>query len=108
MRYLFRKGLEANMRSRYIHLSWGLWEKAQGQPDNARRLFKRGHELNPQDAPLLQVTPLSAARPLLPIALHSGCASTPVALPEPGSASFPFFWNTCHSMGKVGAVVLVS
>ena len=54
MRYLFRKGLEANMRSRYIHLSWGLWEKAQGQPDNARRLFKRGHELNPQDAPLLQ------------------------------------------------------
>ncbi len=55
MRYLFRKGLEANMRSRYIYLSWGLWEKAQGLPDNARRLFRRGHELNPQDAPLLQV-----------------------------------------------------
>ena len=55
MRYLFRKGLEANMRSRYIYLSWGLWEKAQGLPDNARRLFKRGHELNPQDAPILQV-----------------------------------------------------
>ena len=57
MRYLFRKGLEANMRSRYIYLSWGLWEKAQGLPDNARRLFRRGAELNPQDAPLLQVGP---------------------------------------------------
>lgn len=57
VRYLFKKGLEANMRSRYIYLSWGLWEKAQGLPDNARRLFRRGAELNPQDAPLLQVGP---------------------------------------------------
>lgn len=55
VRYLFRKGLEANPRSRYIHLDWGLWEKAQGEIQNARSLFKRGHQLNALDAPLLQV-----------------------------------------------------
>lgn len=54
MRYLFRKGLESNARSRFIHLDWGLWEKAQGQTENARSLFKRGHQLNALDAPLLQ------------------------------------------------------
>jgi hypothetical protein len=69
VRYLFRKGLEANPRSRYIHLSWGLWEKAQGQVDNARSLFKRGHELNPQDAPILQV----CAHPVAPSAFCALC-----------------------------------
>ena len=55
MRYLFRKGLEVNSRSRYVHLSWGLFERDNGQVDNARELFRRGHLLNPQDAPILQV-----------------------------------------------------
>ncbi len=55
VRYLFRKGLETNARSRYIYLDWGRWEKAQGQIENARSLFKRGHQLNSLDAPLLQV-----------------------------------------------------
>lgn len=55
MRYLFRKGLEVNSRSRYVHLSWGRFELDEGNTDNARELFRRGHSLNPQDAPLLQV-----------------------------------------------------
>ena len=55
VRYLFRKGLEVNSRSRYVHLSWGTFERDNGQVDNARELFRRGHLLNPQDAPILQV-----------------------------------------------------
>ena len=54
MRYLFRKGLEVNYRSRYVHLSWARFERDEGNVDNARELFRRGHTLNPQDAPLLQ------------------------------------------------------
>lgn len=63
MRFLLRKGLEANPRSRYVYLSWALWEKKQGQLDDARRLFERGCKLNPSDTALLQV------RSTLPIAL---------------------------------------
>ena len=44
-----------NSRSRYVHLSWGTFERDNGQVDNARELFRRGHLLNPQDAPILQV-----------------------------------------------------
>ena len=55
MRFLLRKGLEANPRSRYVYLSWALWEKKQGQLDDARRLFERGCKLNPSDTALLQV-----------------------------------------------------
>ena len=59
MRYLFRKGLEVNYRSRYVHLSWARFERDEGNVDNARELFRRGHTLNPQDAPLLQVLPFA-------------------------------------------------
>ena len=55
VRFLLRKGLEANPRSRYVYLSWALWEKKQGQLDDARRLFERGCKLNPSDTALLQV-----------------------------------------------------
>lgn len=55
VRYLYRKGIESNPRSRYIHLAWGLFEKRQGEIENARNLFKRGHELNRLDAAILQV-----------------------------------------------------
>ena len=54
VRYLFGRGLEANPRSRYIHLSWALWEKEQGQTANARRLLARGHELNRRDPAIMQ------------------------------------------------------
>ena len=64
MRYLFRKGLEVNYRSRYVHLSWAIFERDQGNVDNARELFRRGHTLNPQDAPLLQVPPSALPTPL--------------------------------------------
>lgn len=57
VRYLFRKGLEVNNRSRYVHLSWGIFERDNGQVENARELFRRGHALNPQDAAILQVRP---------------------------------------------------
>ena len=63
VRYLFRKGLEVNSRSRYVHLSWGIFERDNGQVDNARELFKRGHLLNPQDAPILQVGQPPMCRP---------------------------------------------
>lgn len=55
VRYLFRKGLEVNYRSRYVYLSWGLFERDMGKVENARELFKRGHALNPQDPAILQV-----------------------------------------------------
>ena len=48
------EGLEVNYRSRYVHLSWARFERDEGNVDNARELFRRGHTLNPQDAPLLQ------------------------------------------------------
>ena len=65
-RYLFRKGLEVNHRSRYVHLSWGLFARDNGQVENARELFRRGHALNPEDAAILQVQsamPSSHRRP---------------------------------------------
>lgn len=43
-------------RSRYTHLSWALWEKEEGNVEEARRLFKAGTALNPRDAAILQVT----------------------------------------------------
>ena len=70
VRYLFRKGLEVNCRSRYVHLSWGAFERDNGQVENARELFKRGHLLNPQDAPILQVGHASVCRPEKVCAVH--------------------------------------
>lgn len=68
VRYLFRKGLEVNYRSRYVHLSWGLFERETGNVENARELFRRGHALNPLDAPILQVRQILFAglRPSVP------------------------------------------
>lgn len=54
VRVLFRRGLEASPRSRYTFLSWALWEKEQGNIEEARRLFKQGSYLNPRDAALPQ------------------------------------------------------
>ena len=56
VRYLYRRGLEANPRSRFTYLSWALFEKQQGSLENARALLKQGHLLNPREAPILQVT----------------------------------------------------
>jgi hypothetical protein len=72
VRYLLRKGLEANPRSRYVHLAWALWEKRQGELDDARRLFERGCKLNPCDAALRQV-PRCARAPLRVHARRRAC-----------------------------------
>ena len=54
VRSLYRRGLEASPRSRYTFLSWGLWEKEQGNIEEARKLFRQGAFLNPRDAALPQ------------------------------------------------------
>lgn len=54
VRSLYRRGLEASPRSRYTFLSWGLWEKEQGNIEDARKLFRQGAFLNPRDAALPQ------------------------------------------------------
>jgi len=41
--------------SRYIHLSWALFERKEGEVKNARELLRRGHMYNPKDAAILQV-----------------------------------------------------
>ena len=41
--------------ARYLHLAWAMWEKQNGNVNNARKLLDRGQRLNPQDAPILQV-----------------------------------------------------
>lgn len=56
VRYLFRRGLEANPRSRFIYLSWALFEKKQGSTENAKALLKQGHQLNPRDPAIIQVS----------------------------------------------------
>ena len=55
MRYLFKRGLEANPRSRYLYLAWALWEKGEGNRENACKLLERGHKLNTRDPAILQV-----------------------------------------------------
>uniref|UniRef100_A0A061RFL8 Psbb mrna maturation factor chloroplastic-like n=1 Tax=Tetraselmis sp. GSL018 TaxID=582737 RepID=A0A061RFL8_9CHLO len=49
VRLLFRKGLKANPKSRYIYLSWGDWEKRMGNLDQARKILAKGNEVNPAD-----------------------------------------------------------
>ena len=54
---------------RYLHLAWAMWEKQNGNVNNARKLLDRGQRLNPRDAPILQVgccsyTPRSRAAPV--------------------------------------------
>ena len=55
VRYLFKRALEINPRSRFAYVSWGLFEKEEGNIENARALFRQGHELN-QNAAILQVS----------------------------------------------------
>lgn len=55
VRYLYRRCLEINTRSRFAYLSWALFEKEEGNVENARALLKQGHQLNQQDAAILQV-----------------------------------------------------
>lgn len=59
VRYLYRRGLEANPRSRFTYLSWGLFEKKQGSIENAKALLRQGHQLNPRDPAIVQVTSCS-------------------------------------------------
>jgi len=54
VRYLFKKALAANPRSRYVHLAWALWERKQGNVPLCIELLKRGSALNPTDAALFQ------------------------------------------------------
>ena len=62
VRYLYRRGLEANPRSRFTYLSWALFEKKQGSIENAKALLKQGHQLNPRDPAILQVSSLTDVR----------------------------------------------
>jgi len=55
VRYLFKRGLEASPRSRYLHLAWATWEAEQGRRSFARKLLQRGHEGNRRDPAILQV-----------------------------------------------------
>ena len=55
VRYLFKRGLEASPRSRYLHLAWATWEAEQGRRPFARKLLQRGHEANRRDPAILQV-----------------------------------------------------
>jgi hypothetical protein len=62
VRYLFKRGLDAGPRSRYLYLAWATWEEKQGKRSFARRLLERGHQLNRRDPAILQVcapSPLS-------------------------------------------------
>lgn len=53
-RMLYRKGLEVSPRSRYIHLSWAMFEKSCGNISEARKLLSKGIDLNSRDAALFQ------------------------------------------------------
>jgi len=54
VRSLFKRGLEVSPRSRYTFLSWALWEKEQGNIEEARRLLRTGTHLNARDPALPQ------------------------------------------------------
>lgn len=54
VRALYRRGLQTSPRSRYIFLSWALWEKSQGNIEAARKLFRTGSHLNRRDPALPQ------------------------------------------------------
>eukprot|EP01025_Chloroclados_australasicus_P060811 TRINITY_DN7864_c1_g1_i4.p1 TRINITY_DN7864_c1_g1~~TRINITY_DN7864_c1_g1_i4.p1 ORF type:complete len:292 (-),score=22.61 TRINITY_DN7864_c1_g1_i4:452-1285(-) len=52
---LFKKAVSMSQKSRYILLSWGLWELNRGRIEVARQLIRDGCLQNPSDVPLLQV-----------------------------------------------------
>lgn len=58
VRYLFKKALKANPKSRYVHLAWALWERKCGNLVTCKELLQRGSELNPTDAALYQARAL--------------------------------------------------
>eukprot|EP00879_Flechtneria_rotunda_P007512 GHRR01007881.1.p1 GENE.GHRR01007881.1~~GHRR01007881.1.p1 ORF type:complete len:435 (+),score=105.09 GHRR01007881.1:765-2069(+) len=53
-RYLFRRSLQANPRSRYAHLAWAMWEQQQKNNQACMQLLQRGSMLNPADPALHQ------------------------------------------------------
>lgn len=53
-RYLFKRALQANPRSRYTHLAWAIWERRQGNMQQALQLLARGQALNPADPAIYQ------------------------------------------------------
>lgn len=55
VRFLFRKGLEANPKSRYIYLAWGKWEMNLGITNKARKILLKGNQVNPLDPAIYQV-----------------------------------------------------
>lgn len=54
VRYLFKRSLQANSKSRYTHLAWALWERRQGNTMRCIQLLRRGQGLNPTDPALYQ------------------------------------------------------
>jgi len=54
VRFLFKKALVANPRSRYVHLAWALWERKQGNIDVGQQLLQRGQAMNPTDPAIYQ------------------------------------------------------
>jgi len=99
VRYLYRRGLEANPRSRFTYLSWGLFEKQQGSLENARALLKQGHQLNPRDPAILQV----AQGPLWILVVQTYCYACFVHMLVTHATlclCCPASW-LCHSMFRV-------
>lgn len=52
VRALYRRGLQAAPGSRYLLLSWAMWEKAAGDVEAARKLLEQGTQACPRDAAL--------------------------------------------------------
>ena len=75
VRYLYKRGLEANPRSRFVYLAWALFEKSLGSLDNARALLKQGHRLNVRDAAIVQVNTLPIQPSLLMLNLLVLCTA---------------------------------
>ncbi|KAG1665983.1 hypothetical protein FOA52_010081 [Chlamydomonas sp. UWO 241] len=54
VRYLFKRALGVNPRSRYVHLAWAMWERKQGNVELCVQLLTRGNQLNPTDPAIYQ------------------------------------------------------
>lgn len=54
VRYLFKRALQAEPRSRYVHLAWAMWEQEQGNMRQCLALLRRGQQFNPTDPALYQ------------------------------------------------------
>ena len=78
VRYLYRRGLEANPRSRFTYLSWALFEKKQGSTENAKALLKQGHQLNPTDPAIVQVT-VSYRRKIVAVSVKQASSGSDIS-----------------------------